>query len=131
MWTAIVSFLGGPVVSGLLKAYQAKLAAGNTSERTAVDLAAGEIAAETAETRAITDLKIAEVGHPWEPEKLAFYVVLFYMAKVMIWDAALHLGTTDAVKGEVGAWAALVVAFYFGKRTLTGLTGIIARILKR
>lgn len=131
MWTTIISFLGGPVVSGLLKAYEAKLAAGNSSERTAVDLAASEIASETAETRAIADLKIAEVGHPWEPEKLAFYVVLVYMAKVMLWDAALHLGTTDPVKGEVGAWAALVVTFYFGKRTLTGLAGLIGRILKR
>jgi len=66
MWMAILSFLGGPVISGLIKAYQAKLAAGNTSEKVASDLAAVEIAAQTAEAQVQTQLKIADIGHPWE-----------------------------------------------------------------
>lgn len=127
MWQAIIGFIGGPVVKGLLDAYNAKLKAGNTSEKIAADLAAGEIAAQTAEVQAQTQLKIAEVGHPFEPEKIAFYIVAFYMGKVMIWDAALHLGSTDAVHGDVGVWASLVVAFYFGKRGFEN----IARIIKR
>lgn len=114
MWLSILSFLGGPVIKGLIDAYNAKLKAGIADNKIAADLAATEVAANT-------QLKIAEVGHPFEPEKLAFYVVLFYMGKVMIWDAALHLGTTDAVHGDVGMWAALVVSFYFGKGLLKGL----------
>jgi hypothetical protein len=127
MWMTIISFLGGPVVSGLIKAYQAKLAAGNTSEKIAADLAATEIAAQTTETQAITQLKIAEIGHPWEPEKLAFYITLLFYAKCVVWDTILGFGTTPALKGDVSLWAGLVMSFYFGKRTFEN----VARIIKR
>ena len=43
----LVSLLGGPVVTGLINAYKAKLDAANTQDRIAADLAAKEIEAET------------------------------------------------------------------------------------
>src|SRR4030088_2040240 len=89
MWMTILSFIGGPVIKGLIDAYQAKLKAGNVESKIAADLAAGEIAAQTSETNAITQLKIAEIGHFWEPEKLAFYIVLVHLAKCVIWDTVL------------------------------------------
>src|SRR5579859_3702126 len=107
MWLLLIKFLGGPVVSGLIDAYKAKLAAGNADTKVASDLAASEVAEKTR-------LKIAQIGHPYEPEKIAMAVVTTYMAKVMLWDAALHLGSTDAVGGTVGVWAGMVVSFYFG-----------------
>jgi len=111
MWLAIVKFLGGPVVGLLIDAYKAKLAAGNADNKVAADLAATEVAEST-------KLKIAQIGHPFEPEKIAMGIVLIYMAKVMLWDAAFHLGTTDPVNGVVGTWAGLVVSFYFGTATI-------------
>lgn len=40
-------------------------------------------------------------------------VVFFYVAKALVWDAALHLGTTDAVEGVI-EWAVVaVVGFFF------------------
>jgi hypothetical protein len=39
----MLSLLGGPIVSAAIKAYQAKLAAGNTSEKIAAELAAREL----------------------------------------------------------------------------------------
>ena len=89
MWMAILSFLGGPVIKGLIDAYQAKLKAGNVDAKIAADLAASEIAAQTLETQSITQLKIAEIGHPWEPEKIAFYIVLAFFAKCVVWDTIL------------------------------------------
>lgn len=127
MWLSIISFLGGPVVSGLIKAYQAKLAAGNTSEKIASDLAAHEIAAQTMEIQATTQLKIAEIGHPYEPEKLAFYVWLFYFAKCVIWDTIFGLGSTPPLYGAVAIWSNLIVGAYFTKRGFEN----VARILKR
>lgn len=127
IWNAIIGFIGGPVVKGLLDAYNAKLKAGNTSEKIAADLAAGEIASQTSEAQAQAQLKIAEVGHFWEPEKLAFYIVLVFFAKCIIWDTVLGLGTTPALKGDVSIWAGLVMSFYFGKRTFEN----VARIIKR
>jgi hypothetical protein len=127
MWLSILSFLGGPVVSGLIKAYQSKLAAGNTSERIAADVATTEVATQRAEIEAQTQLKIAQIGHWYEPEKLFAYVTLFFYAKVLIYDKCFGLGTTDAVSGEVATWAGLVMSFYFAKRGFEN----VARILKR
>lgn len=127
MWMTILSFLGGPVIKGLIDAYQAKLKAGNVESKIASDLAATEIAAQTAETQAQTNLKIAEIGHPYEPEKLAFYIVLVFFAKCVVWDTMLGLGSTPALKGDVSIWAGLVMSFYFGKRTFEN----VARIFKR
>lgn len=127
MWMAILSFLGGPVIKGLIDAYQAKLKAGNVDTKIAADLAASEIAAQTLETQSLTQLKIAEIGHPWEPEKIAFYIVLAFFAKCVVWDTILGLGTTPALKGDVSIWAGLIMSFYFGKRTFEN----VARIIKR
>jgi hypothetical protein len=127
MWMAILSFLGGPVIKGLIDAYQAKLKAGNIDSKIAADLAASEIAAQTLETQSFTQLKIAEIGHPWEPEKLAFYIVLAFFAKCVVWDTILGFGTTPALKGDVSIWAGLVMSFYFSKRTFEN----VARIIKR
>lgn len=127
MWLTIISFLGGPVIKGLIDAYQAKLKAGNVESKIAADLAAAEIAAQQIEIQQNTALKIAEIGHPWEPEKLAFYIVLAFFAKCVIWDTVLGLGTTPPLKGDVSMWAGLVMSFYFGKRTFEN----VARIIKR
>jgi hypothetical protein len=72
MWMAILSFLVGPLIKGLINAYQAKLKAGNIDSKIAADLAASEIAAQTLETQSLTQLKIAEIGHPWEPKNSPF-----------------------------------------------------------
>src|SRR5262245_23181199 len=107
MWMTILSFLGGPVVKGLIEAYQAKLKAGNVERKIAADLAAGEIAAQTAETKAITQYRIAEIGHWYEPDKLMAYVVALYFAKLLVWDKVLGLGTTDPLAGFASTTANL------------------------
>ena len=127
MWLAIIKLLGGPVVAGLIQAYQAKLTAENTSEKTAADLAATEIAAQTAQENLNAQLKQAEIGHPWEPEKLAFYVTLAFYAKCVVWDTMFGFGTTPALHGDVSIWAGLIMSFYFAKRSVEN----VARILRR
>lgn len=127
MWLTILSFLGGPVISGLISAYKAHLTATTTDKQIASDLAGKEIAAQTLETQAQTQLKIAEVGHAWEPEKLAMYITLIFYAKVMVWDKVLGLGTTDEVTGTSAIWAGLIMSWYFAKRGFEN----VARIIKR
>lgn len=127
MWMTIVSFLGGPVIKGLIDAYNAHLKAQSADAATAANLAGKEIAAQTAEAQAIAQLRMADIGHPWEPEKLAFYIVLAFFAKCIVWDTIFGLGTTPALKGDVSVWAGLVMSFYFGKRTFEN----VARIIKR
>ena len=126
MWMTIIGFLGGPVISGLINAYQAKLKAGNTSEKIASDLASTEIAAQTAEAQAQTQYRIAEIGHPWEPDKLMGYLVVLLLAKLIVWDICLGLGTTDLHAGFVLTTCNLIIGFYFGKRAFEN----VARIIK-
>lgn len=127
MWMAIISFLGGPVIKGLIDAYNDKLKAGNVDSRIAADTAAAEIAAQTAETQAITQYRIAEIGHWYEPDKLMGYTVAIYFAKLLIIDKCLGLGTTDPLLGWSGTVATAVVSFYFTKRGFEN----VAKILKK
>jgi len=125
MWMTILGFLGGPVIKGLIEAYQAKLKAGNIDAKIAADLAANEIAAQTAETNAIAQYRIAEIGHWWEPDKLMGYCVAGYFAKLLVWDKVLGLGSTDPLAGFASVTANLIVSFYFAKRGFENVARII------
>jgi hypothetical protein len=127
MWMAILSFLGGPVIKGLIDAYQAKLKAGNVDSKIASDLAAGEIAAQVSETNAIMQYRIAEIGHWYEPDKIMGYLVALLLGKLIIWDICLGLGTTNLHVGWMTTTTNLIVSFYFGKRGFEN----VARIIKR
>jgi hypothetical protein len=127
MWQAIIGFIGGPVIKGLLDAYNTHLKAQSADAVTAANLAGKEIATQTAEAQALAQLRRDEIGHPWEPEKLAFYVTLVYYGKILIWDKCLKLGVTDPLDGYAAVWASLIMSFYFGKRTFEN----VARIIKR
>lgn len=127
MWMTIISFLGGPVVKALIDAYSAKLKAENVDTKIAADLAASEIASQTAETKAVMQYRIAELGYWYEPDKLIGYCVTIYFAKLLVWDKVLGLGTTDALAGFAAITANLVVSFYFAKRGFEN----VARIIKR
>jgi hypothetical protein len=127
MWLALMQLIGGPVISGLIGAYKAHLQATTQDNTFAADLAAKEIAAQTAETNAITQYRIAEIGHPWEPDKLMGYFVAVYFGKLLIWDKVFGLGVTDGLQGFAATTANLVVSFYFVKRGFEN----VARIIKR
>lgn len=126
MWLALMQLIGGPVVSGLISAYTAHLKATTTDATIAADLAAKEIAAQTAETQAIMQYRIAEIGHPFEPDKLMGYFVAIYFGKLLIWDKVMGLGVTDGLQGFAATTANLVVSFYFAKRGFEN----VARIIK-
>lgn len=130
MWLSIMSFIGGPVIKGLIDAYNLHLKATTTDKQTAVVLAGQEIAAQTAETQAITSLKIAQIGHPFEPEKIAMWITLIYYAKCIIWDKVFGWGSTDVVAGPIAVWAGLIMSFYFAKRGAENVTTIISAIRK-
>jgi hypothetical protein len=130
MWFALAKWLAGfvtgPVFDDLLKGYQAKLAAGNTSESIAADLAAKELAVQQRELELQTQLRTAEIGHPFEPDRLMGYCVATYYFKLLIWDKVFGLGTTDGLAGFAATTSHLIVASYFAKRGFEN----VARIIK-
>jgi hypothetical protein len=127
MWMTIISFVGGPVIKGLIDAYNAHLKAQSADAATAANLAGREIAAQVSETSAIMQYRTAEIGHWYEPDKIMGYVVAIYFAKLLVFDKVLGLGTTDPLAGFAEVTANLVVAFYFAKRGFEN----VARIIKR
>ncbi len=108
-------------------AHRDTLAAGNTTEKINADLASRELAVQEKEIQAQTQLRIAEIGHWYEPDHLAAYIFVAYIAKVVVWDVMLGLGSTDAIRGDVGNWLGMIAIFLFGKRGIEN----VARIIKR
>src|SRR4051812_18854997 len=90
MWSWLASLISGPIIKGALDAYNAKLKAGNTTDKIAADLAMRELDVQVREVEAQSALKIAEVGRWYEPEKLFAYVTLVFYAKVLLWIKCWH-----------------------------------------
>lgn len=121
MWLSIISLLGGPVVSGLIEAYKAKLAAGNTSEKIASDLAASEVSAQQA-------IIISEQG-AWytaciRPLLAAPFIIFTW--KIVVIDKVLGWGRTDPLDPNLWTVFTAIVVAYFGGRSIEK----VARILK-
>lgn len=121
------NLLGGPFAKAAVDAYRAKLTAENSAEKVAADLAVKELDVQTREMELQTQLRVAEIGRWYEPDKLMGYAVAIYFAKLLIYDKVLALGVTDPLSGFAATTANLIVVFYFGKR---GFENIV-RILKR
>jgi hypothetical protein len=134
MLSIIFGFLSpllSPIFSGALSsavdAYKSKLAAGNDHDRMLTDLAARELAIQQRELELQTQLRIAQIGKWYEPEKLMGYAVAVYFGKLLLWDKVIGMGVTDPLGGWALTTANLIVACYFGKRAIEN----VARILKR
>lgn len=123
----LVSLLTGPIINGAITAYKAKLEAGNDADRIAADLAGKELSLQQREAELQTQLRIAQIGHWYEPEKIMGYCVALYVAKLIVWDKVFGWGATDPLEGWIEITANLIVGAYFGKRTFEN----VARILKR
>ncbi len=62
MWHWLASFLAGPVISGAIAAYKARLDAANSQDRIAAELAAKEIEAEIEARKQSATIVLAEQG---------------------------------------------------------------------
>lgn len=129
MWMTIISLIGGPVISGLINAYKAKLDAGNTSEKIAADVAASEIAAQQNDVKVAASVVIAEQGAWYTAciRPLMALPFIIFTWKVVVVDKVLALGTTDALDPNMWTVFTAVVVAYFGGRSIEK----VARILKR
>lgn len=128
--TPLLSFLGGPVIQGMIAGYKAKLDAGNTTEKIAADLAGRELEVQQKEIEVTAQLKTAEIGKWYEPDHLLGYTMCIYFGKLVLWDkvlGSLTHGNTDPLTGEAATWGGMVMTFYVGLRGIQN----IARIIKR
>ena len=129
MWSWLASLIGGPVITGLINAYKARLDASNTQDRIAAYLAAKEIEAEIAARKEASAIIIAEQGRWYTAiirPPLTFPLII-YLWKVIVWDKVLGLGTTDPITGMVADWIGTIITAYVGGRSIEKA----ARIFRR
>ena len=129
MWTWLASLIGGPVVTGLINAYKAKLDASNTRDRIAADLAAHEIQAEIEARKAASAVIMAEQGRWYTAmiRPLLAFPLIIYVWKVIVWDKVLGWGSTDPITGMVADWMGMIITAYVGGRSIEK----VARIFRR
>ena len=125
--TWLASFLTGPLLQSGVDAWKAKLQSDSDKDNIAADLAGRELVVQQRELELQTQYRIAELGRWYEPDKLMGYAVAIYVAKLLVYDKVLGLGSTDPLAGWIEVTANLVVASYFAKRGFEN----VARILKR
>ena len=129
MWSWLASFLSGPIINGLISAYKAKLAATNTTDAQAADLAKSEILGEIANRQTEASIIRQEEGRWWTamPRPLFAMIFVIYVGKCVVWDKVLGWGSTDPLGSELSTLEYIVVSGYFGGRTIEK----VARIFKR
>src|SRR6266542_2481549 len=125
----LAQFLTVPIVNGFLDAYKAKLAAANAQGAQAAELARAALLAEIEARRSADAVIIAEQGRWYTAiiRPLLAAPVVIYLWKVIVWDIVLGLGTTDAIGGDVAAWAGSIVTAYVGGRSLEKIARTIWR----
>ena len=129
MWTFLLNLIGGPIITGIIDGYKAKLAAQNTADAQAADLARQEIMGEIVQRQ--TEASIIRQEQGWRVTAMirplfALPFIVFTL-KVVVWDKVLGWGVTDALDQRMWDVFMLVVGAYFGGRTIEK----VARIFKR
>jgi len=129
MWGFIANLFAGPIIGALTDSYKAKLAAGNTTEAKATELAIKEIEGQIEARKVEASILLAEQGW-WVTAMIRPLFALPFIVftiKVVVWDKVLGWGVTDALDARMWDVFMLVVGAYFGGRTIEK----VARIFKR
>lgn len=123
MWTWLASFLGGPVINGLIGAYKAKLQAANTTGAQAADVTKAALLAEIEARKIAQATIVAEQGRWWTalPRSLVQYAAAVFFAKCVVWDTMLGLGETPKLGGDIAATYMLVMGLWFGSQPIVNI----------
>lgn len=140
MWGFLLNLIGGPIVSGIISAYKAKLAAQNTQDAQAADLAKAEILGEIKARETEASIIRQEEGRWYTalPRPAFAFAFVIYIWKLVVVDKVIGpgciwftsmcwRGSTDPLSPELSQWALIVITAYFGGRTIEK----VARIFKR
>jgi hypothetical protein len=129
MLAAILAFIGGPVIKGVIDGYRAKLQADNNADKIAADLAEKDLELQGRERELNTQLMVSDSGRWWTaaPRAIVCWSFALYIAKVVVWDTSFGWGSTIALKGMIAEWGGTVICFWFGGRTIEK----VARIWRR
>jgi len=114
VWLSVLKLFTGSIGGDLRKAYEAKLSAGNDSERITADMEIARLE-NLQQNRALGGRLTAWVQIAWAAPFIA------YNAKLVVWDKMLALGTTDPLSGDLMDLQSIIVGLYFGGAAAIGV----------
>lgn len=120
--------LTGPLIGGLVDSYKTKLQSGTQQDQMLADLAGRELQVELRERELATQQNLADEGRWWTaaPRAIVMWSVAIFVAKCIVWDKVLKLGSTDPLSGDLANVFGLVIAFWFAGRTVEKVSKIIS-----
>lgn len=120
MWAILAKLLTGPIISGAIDAYKAKLAAGQNQDTLAADLASKDLELQAKEREINAQIIKNDEGRWWTaaPRAIVCWSMALFIAKVVIWDTVLGWGATAQIKGLVADAFSAVIVMWFGGRTM-------------
>ncbi len=129
MWQFLLNLIGGPIISGALEAYKARLNSVDNDNQRALELLQKEIEADIAARAEATKLLIAEQGHWYTAAIRPLFAAPFviFAFKVVVWDKVLGLGVTDALDPNMWGVFQTIVISYFGATSVERVTRIFRR----
>lgn len=125
----LLSGVFGSAFSAVLDGYKARLAAMNSTDQMATNLAIKEIEAEIESRKNANAIILAESGRWWTaaPRALVQWSCALFVVKCIIWDKMLGWGTTDGLTGQVGDAFTAVMMMWFGGRTIEKVAQIFGK----
>lgn len=133
----VVDKLGGTIVGKLvdggLKAYEAKLAAVNTADSKATEVAISALREDNEARRIEVDLIKAEQGSFVTRMIRPLFALPFiiFLWKIVVWDKVLGWGRTDPIDPNMWSVFMLVIGAYFGGRSAEKVASTISAVFKR
>jgi hypothetical protein len=120
MWAILAKLISGPIISGAIEAYKAKLQAGSNQDKLAADLAGKDLELQARERELNVQQNIADGGRWWTaaPRAIVCWAMAIFIAKVVLIDTVLGWGATPALKGLVADAFQAVIVMWFGGRTI-------------
>jgi hypothetical protein len=120
MWTILAKLISGPLISGAIEAYKAKLQAGSNQDKLAADLAGKDLELQAKERELNVQQNKNDDGRWWTaaPRAIVCWSISLFIAKVVLWDTVLGWGATPPLKGFVADVGSAVIVMWFGGRTV-------------
>lgn len=130
----IKTALTGPLIGGMVDGYKAKLDRDNSVDHVLADIAGKELVVEQRQRELDAQMNLMEQGvwYTRWPRALVQWSVALYVFKVIVVDIVMGLGSTPSLHDPLIQNAFnLIIAMWFGGRTLEKIASTVSRIGKK
>lgn len=114
------------ITGSLERAYQAKLAAANDTDRIAA-----EVEIENLKARRDVVISASLNDKWWSPRTIMGWSAALYVGKIVVWDTVLQWGVTPNPGEQVTMIVMTIVGFYFVAKGAETVANTLAGVIRR